>query len=50
MSTETDRFTSTLLPAEVLDGFEALAAEKGWKLGSNDAIATAIRERLSGGA
>lgn len=32
MSTETDRFDSTLTAEEVLDGFEALVNEKGWKL------------------
>lgn len=32
MSTETDNFDSTLSPEDVLDSFEALAAEKGWKL------------------
>lgn len=32
MSTETDSFDSTMSAADVLDGFEALAAEKGWKL------------------
>jgi hypothetical protein len=32
MSTETATFDSTLRPEAVLDGFEALAAEKGWKL------------------
>lgn len=32
MSTETATFDSTLSPEEVLDGFEQLAAEKGWTL------------------
>lgn len=32
MSTETTSFDSTLPPEAVLDGFEALAAEEGWKV------------------
>jgi len=32
MSTQTETFTSTLAPDAVLDGFEARAADRGWKL------------------
>lgn len=42
MSTESDQFTSTLSPEAVLDGFESLASERGWKLKertADDAVA-----------
>lgn len=32
MSTHTETLTSTLAPGAVLDGFEVLAADRGWKL------------------
>ncbi len=32
MTTKTDRFDSILSPEHLLDGFEALVAEKGWEL------------------
>lgn len=47
MSTKTDTFDSTMSAEAVLDGFESLVKEKGWKLKDRDGDAAVAKKGLN---